>query len=59
MFNIFDPLGIWGGVSTTDTVGGGAASDSKMPWYITFGLVIIGGFIVFYAGKKVVDKFIK
>jgi len=42
----------------TSPIGGGAADNSKMPWYVTAGLVVIAGGIIFYTGKKLVDKVI-
>jgi len=58
MINILNPF-TWFTEAPASTVGGGADDNSQMPWYVTFGIVIVGGALVFYAGKKVVNKFIK
>jgi hypothetical protein len=52
MFNLLDPLGLFNATST-QTVGGGAENQSKMPWYITPVLVIVGAVLIYQLGKKV------
>jgi len=45
--------------TSTQTVGGGASSESKAPWYVTPVVVLLIIGVVIYAGKKLVDKVIK
>jgi hypothetical protein len=49
-------VGAWfANVSTpksAQTVGGGAAGNSQLPWYVTAGLVVVGGVLVFKVAKK-------
>lgn len=58
MFNILDPLGLWNATST-QTVGGGASSESRAPWYVTPLVVLVIIAVVVYTGKKLVDKAVK
>jgi len=53
MLNFLDPLGIFNFGGPSSTVGGGTPDQSKMPWYITPVLVIIGAVLIYQLGKKV------
>jgi hypothetical protein len=58
MFSILDPFGLFNATSTK-TVGGGASSEGKAPWYVTPLVVLVIVAMVIYAGKKLVDKAVK
>jgi hypothetical protein len=41
-----------GNIFPASTVGGGAPNNTKIPWYVTPALVLVGGVLAFKYGRK-------